>query len=213
MRSLLLFVFWITLSSILPAQETLTGKIVGVHDGDSVTLLVNRTQHKIRLIDIDAPELGQDFGTKSKQALSKQIHGKTVIVKSKGKDQYGRTLGTIYAANRNINWWMVEHGWAWQYTKYNTNPKLAALLAKAKSSKIGIWSVNGSIPPWEYRALKKKQRSVNTVRKRGVDASLTYWLNSSSNARHNSTCKWYRNTKRGRICSDNEGKACGICGG
>jgi endonuclease YncB( thermonuclease family) len=41
----------------------LTGCIVGVHDGDTVTLLdSNKQQHKIRLKGIDAPEAHQAFG-------------------------------------------------------------------------------------------------------------------------------------------------------
>ena len=64
---------WPTLLLLAIAADhpTLTGKVVGVHDGDTLTLLVNEKQYKVRLDGIDAPELGQDFGTRAKQALSK----------------------------------------------------------------------------------------------------------------------------------------------
>ena len=105
---------------------------------------------------------------------------------------YGRTLGTIYVGGVNINWWMVEQGWAHQYVKYNSSAKLAALQAKAKTAKLGIWAAPGTIPPWEYRTGKKKQQSIAKARKRGGAVTLEYWLNTSSNSRHNSACKWYK---------------------
>ena len=213
MHCILIQLFCILCFVSAAAQTSQKGKIVGIHDGDTVTLLVKRTQYKIRLVDIDAPEIGQDFGTKSKQALVDKIHWKTVIVKTKGHDRYGRVLGAIYLGNVNINWWMIEHGWAHQYLKYNTSPQLAALQSKAKAKKLGIWAIPGTIPPWEYRAVKKKQHSIHKARKRGEHVTLEYWLNTSSNSRHNSTCKNFKNTKRGRPCKFIEGKACGICGG
>ncbi len=37
--------------------ETITGRIVGVADGDTITVLdADKVQHKIRLAGIDAPE-------------------------------------------------------------------------------------------------------------------------------------------------------------
>jgi len=41
----------------------------------------------------------------------------------------------------------------------------------------------------------------------------TYWINSSSNVRHNSSCRYYGNTKHGYYTKEKIGKACGICGG
>ena len=52
-----------------PKAKTVTGKVVGGSDGDSLTLLVAKKQYKIRLAGIDCPESRQAFGTKAKQAL------------------------------------------------------------------------------------------------------------------------------------------------
>jgi endonuclease YncB( thermonuclease family) len=93
----------------------LVGKVVGVHDGDTLTLLVDgRTQYKVRLDGIDAPELGQDFGTRAKQALSKAIFGKTVRIETHGQDRYGRTLGEVFDGAESINRRLVlrRHGLA-----------------------------------------------------------------------------------------------------
>jgi hypothetical protein len=45
-----------------------------------------------------------------------------------------------------------------------------------------------------------------------IESTLAYWLNTNSNVRHNSTCKHFQKTK-GRSCTADEGKPCGICGG
>lgn len=181
----------------------LIGKVVGVHDGDTLTLLVDRTQYKIRLDGIDAPELGQDFGTRAKQALSKACFGKTVRVETHGQDKYGRTLGEVFDGAESINCQLVRDGMAWHYVKYSGSKELADAEREARQSKAGLWSDPAAIPPWEYRAKKKQP----------VPATAEHWLNTSSNVRHNSTCKYFKKTKRGRLCGPDEGKACGICGG
>ena len=63
--------------------EEISGKVVGVTDGDTITVLVNKETIKVRLEGIDAPESGQSYGTKSKQALSEMVFGKAVTVKKK----------------------------------------------------------------------------------------------------------------------------------
>jgi len=84
--------------------QIITGKVVSVSDGDTVTVLdEQRRQHKIRLDGIDAPESSQDFGSRAKQSLSDLVFGKTVTVISSKKDRYGRTLGKVTIDGRNIN--------------------------------------------------------------------------------------------------------------
>ena len=76
--------------------QTITGKVVAISDGDTLTVLdANNRQHKIRLDGIDAPESSQDFGSRAKQSLSDLVFGKTVTVISSKKDRYGRTLGKV----------------------------------------------------------------------------------------------------------------------
>jgi endonuclease YncB( thermonuclease family) len=65
-----------------------TGKVVKIADGDTITVLLNKTQHKIRLEGIDAPEKGQAYGTKARQALADKIFGQTVRVEWTKRDRY-----------------------------------------------------------------------------------------------------------------------------
>jgi endonuclease YncB( thermonuclease family) len=90
----------ITLSLIIGAGAAdaaeITGRVVGVTDGDTLTLLTpQRRQLTIRLVEIDAPEGGQPYGERSKQTLSQLVFRRDVRIVENGKDQYGRTLGRI----------------------------------------------------------------------------------------------------------------------
>jgi endonuclease YncB( thermonuclease family) len=96
-----------------PPVPTLTGKVVGIADGDTLTLLVNKTQIKVRLEGIDTPERAQPFGRKAGQAVAERVFGKVVQVDDLGKDRYGRTLGIVRLGKRNINLEPVQEGWAW----------------------------------------------------------------------------------------------------
>ena len=130
-------------------------RVVGVHDGDTVTGLDDsKTQYKIRLDAIDAPELGQPFGQASKKALSEKVFGKDVVVIPKTKDKYGRTVGHILIDGRDVNLEMLEEGMAWHYEKYDTNKRLARAAEGAKTARLGLWSDVSSVPPWDWRAAK-----------------------------------------------------------
>jgi micrococcal nuclease len=106
--------------------------VVKIADGDTLTLLVGKTQIKVRLEGIDTPERGQPFGRKAGQALAKKVFGKVVQVDDLGKDRYGRTLGIVRLGKRNVNLELVQEGWAWCYGKYAAkNEELAAVKAEA----------------------------------------------------------------------------------
>jgi endonuclease YncB( thermonuclease family) len=47
----------------IPADDDFSGQVVGVHDGNTITVLRDRTLVKVRLFGIDHPETGQDFGS------------------------------------------------------------------------------------------------------------------------------------------------------
>ena len=91
------------------SEKLLHLRVVGVHDGDTLTGLDEaKTQFKIRLDAIDAPEIKQPFGQASKKALADKVFGKDVVVVAKTKDRYGRTVGHIMLGNRDINLEMLE---------------------------------------------------------------------------------------------------------
>jgi endonuclease YncB( thermonuclease family) len=200
------------------AAETVSGKVVGVSDGDSLTLLVQgNRQIKVRLDGIDAPEGGQEFSKNAKEGLSRLVFGREVSLRVTGKDRYERTLGVIFVGGVNANLQLVRQGLAWHYKKYSDDQQLAQAEIDARAARSGLWSEFDPMPPWEYRALKKRPQGIMGSASAGSDSSSSasgaFWLNTSSNARHNSSCRWFGKTKRGRYCGPEEGKACGECGG
>ena len=80
--------------AVAAEPSMLTGKVVSVHDGDTLTALdAANVQHKVRLTGIDAPEIGQPFGTKARDRLTALAKGKTVTIHGHGQDRYGRPVG------------------------------------------------------------------------------------------------------------------------
>jgi micrococcal nuclease len=180
------------------------GKVIGVADGDTIRVLVNREEKTVRLEGIDAPETRQSFGNQSKRALSQMVFGRDVSVLYSAEDRAGRIVGMITMDGDDINAKMIEQGWAWHYREYGEERRFAELERKAKSAKLGIWADPNPLPPWEFRARQKREQGETPTR---------FWLNLSSNVRHNQNCEHFRKGKAGRMCGPNEGRACGICGG
>ena len=135
-----------------PVSQTITGRVVGVHDGDTITVLVASNQQiRVRLNGIDAPELHQAFGNKAKQALSGKVFGQTVTLVVKNKDRYGRTVADVWIDKRWINLELTREGWAWMYRQYSRSPELNEAEHQARESKSGLWADRAPVPPWEYR--------------------------------------------------------------
>ena len=134
-------------------------RVVGVHDGDTLTGLDEaKTQFKIRLDAIDAPEIKQPFGQASRKALADKVFGKDVVVVAKTKDRYGRTVGHIMLGNRDINLEMLEEGMAWHYEKYDHNKRMREAEQLARTAKRGLWAEGDPLPPWDWRAAGKSKK-------------------------------------------------------
>ncbi|QMT61830.1 thermonuclease family protein [Legionella sp. PC997] len=132
--------------------EIISGEVIKISDGDTLTILTDTNiQLKIRLIEIDAPEKKQAFGSVSKQALSTLCFRKEAIVNTNAKDQYGRILGRVTCAGIDVNAEQVKTGMAWVYDKYVTDKSLYDLQDQAKNNKLGLWVDPHSIPPWLFR--------------------------------------------------------------
>jgi hypothetical protein len=131
-----------------------------------------KTSVKVRLDGIDAPETGQGFGTKAKQALSGKILARTVRVKTTGTDRYGRTLGVVWLGDRNINFEMVAEGWAWHFKKYSKDHALADAENQARAKKAGLWADEHPIAPWDWRLGEKERRQETGIARATADPSV-----------------------------------------
>ena len=139
----------------------IAGRIVGVADGDTVTILdAAKVQHKIRLDRIDAPEKKQAFGEKAKQHLSEMVFGKDVRVEYTSKDRYGRILGIVRVDGRDINLQMIKDGFAWHYKYYDKTPSYAQAEVEAREAKKGLWVDVNPIAPYDFRKMGRKNGKV-----------------------------------------------------
>ena len=137
----ILAVLLLTLNLNYAYADLLSGRVVGVSDGDTITILDNtNTQYKIRLAGIDAPEKKQAFGNVSKQSLSDLVYGKQV----------------------DIDWQkQVKRGLAWYYKKYQNELVLEDRLdylhaeESAEKSRVGLWIDKEPIAPWDFRKSRR----------------------------------------------------------
>jgi endonuclease YncB( thermonuclease family) len=167
------FAFLVTMLPIAPVA-TRTGqvqegnalgysaKVISVSDGDSITVRTDQQTIKIRLAQIDAPELSQPWGQKSKQQLASLVANKAVKVIPHGHDRYGRTIGDIEVDGRSVNRDMVARGAAWAYPDYVRDKSMIDSEEQARASRLGLWAMPNDhrMPPWDYRAQQRDTAAV-----------------------------------------------------
>ena len=128
------------------------GRVVKVSDGDTVTVLVENKQVRVRLDAIDAPELRQPFGSRSQQSLAQMCAAKSVRVSERGLDRYGRTVGWIICEGVDANSEQVRRGMAWVYERYAPrNSPLYGLQGEAHDTRRGLWADPQPVAPWQWR--------------------------------------------------------------
>jgi len=150
----------LTLQAQEKPLEQLSGLVVHVSDGDSITLLDAQKQlHRIRLGEIDAPELGQAYGQAAKRKLRQLIGQQQVRVNLLDIDQYGRIVGTVYFNDQDVNAYMLEQGMAWVYHRYLRRPELIKLEHEAREHKRGLWQQpeHQRLAPWTWRQQQRQQ--------------------------------------------------------
>jgi endonuclease YncB( thermonuclease family) len=142
----------------------LLGRVTAVQDGDSIIVLdENRTEHRVRLGGIDAPERSQAYGYAAKQSLSGMVFGKTVSVAWEKTDPYGRTVGKVLLNGRDINLLQIQSGYAWHYRQYQSEQgpgdreAYAQAEIEARHAKVGLWQDAEPIPPWRYRRTQRNR--------------------------------------------------------
>ena len=157
------------------ATATLTGRVVGVLDGDTITVLdANRQQHKIRLAGIDAPESRQVYGNQSTQNLSNLVFGKDVAVEWEKRDRKKGIVGKVLVDESgvdcgfrdcrkalNVGLAQVRDGFAWHYKQhereqsFQDRARYSAAESNARARKAGLWADPQPVPPWDWRRQKR----------------------------------------------------------
>jgi len=157
-----------------------TGVVVGVADGDTVTVLdADRNQHKVRLAGIDAPEKAQPFGQRAKERMSTLVFGKDVRLEGDKLDRYGRTVAKVWVSppdcqrcpkTLDAGLAVLTSGLAWHYKKYQyeqsaeDRERYAFAEIEARSKRAGLWSEADPVPPWDWRKSKSSGGEQNANR-------------------------------------------------
>ena len=138
-----------------------------VVDGDSIRWSSVTGAVDYRLASIDAPELNQPFGLRSKKYLQTILAGKELTAYQTDVDRYGRRVAFIFATSpgrtgvaQEINAKMVADGYAWHAVNHSQNSNLARLETVARSSGLGLWEQRAPVAPWSYRDRGSSQSSV-----------------------------------------------------
>lgn len=133
--------------------QILTGQVVVVHDGDTLTVQSGSFVYKVRLSDVDAPEMGQVFGKQARQYTEQMVLGSWVRVNVALIDRHGRRVGEVIVEDGWVlNEELVHAGLAWYYRVHPVrNDRLQKLEQYAFSKKLGLWVEPDPLPPWEFR--------------------------------------------------------------
>ena len=166
-----LFIALFVACSARVGAEPITGRVVAVSDGDTVTVLdSDRNSHKIRLMGIDAPEKAQAYGQKSKQHLSSLIYGRDVLVEWHKRDRYGRIVGKIFVSTAECQTCdktvdagleQIRSGMAWWYRQYASDQapedrrQYEVAETEARQGRVGLWRDTDPVPPWDFRHKKR----------------------------------------------------------
>ena len=144
-------------------QWAVEGRVVGVTDGDTITVLdAGKTQHVVRLGGIDAPERKQPFGSAAKEVLSSFVFDRRVEARCWKRDRYEREVCSVFVGTRDVGLAMIRDGYAWHYKAYEREQSAedraayARTEADARSSRRGLWHDATPVPPWDWR---KERRS------------------------------------------------------
>lgn len=181
--------------------NALTGKVVGVKDGDSIVVLDSGGRSiDVRLAGIDAPEKGQAYGNAAKLKLSELVFTKDVRVEYSKKDRYDRILGKVWRGSLDVNTELIRSGYAWLYRYYAgelselDRVKYEKAEALAKISRSGLWKDNNPVPPWEFRHKPAEQPGLTPPQAVPVGPIIG---NMQSRVFHRPDCPNYRDVSPG----------------
>ena len=143
-------------------SNVLNGRIVAIADGDTLTILDGtHTQHKIRIVGIDAPEKRQGFGQRSKASLAALAFNHTAKADCRKIDRYKRNLCVVSVGGRDVGLEQIRAGMAWHYKHYAKEQPASERVAyeraenEAKAKRLGLWVDADPVPPWDWRRNNK----------------------------------------------------------
>lgn len=189
MKKLKFFITFLLITTMTFAK-TITGRVLYVSDGDTLTMSVEGSKEKIRFYGIDAPEKFQDYGLEAKEFVLERVQNKVIQVRVVDKDRYGRTIGKIYYDDHiYLNEEVVKNGLAWWYEYYARGDRdLREAERYARDKKLGLWQEGNAIAPWEWRRGKRKPKLISTAKSAGTGAIV--YVSKSGRKYHREECRY-----------------------
>lgn len=140
-----------------------SGEVVGVHDGDSITVRrASGKSAKVRIYGVDCPELGQPDGDKARALTARMLLGKTVqVIPAQKAKSYKRVVGGIVLLGDMLVLQdaLVSSGLAWvddRYCKLAVCDLWRLHQREARAAGRGLWRDKSPVPPWVWRRMKHK---------------------------------------------------------
>ena len=142
------------------ANQVILCTVSHVHDGDTLraTCPGQTKTTRVRIRQIDAPELDQKYGIASRDFLRNLCRkGEPVTLTVSSKDQYGRVLADARCDDQDVGLAMVGAGAAWVYEQYAQDPALVTAQNQARQNRRGLWRHADAVAPWQFRRQQKNQ--------------------------------------------------------
>ena len=136
------------------AASAATAEVVKVHDGDTITVLIDGNHEKVRLYGVDCPELEQPHGKAATSFLAAYLHGKKVSVYATKLDPYGRSVAFVVVGAEMAQEALLDNGLAWvdaRYCKVKFCKDWVRKQAQAQKKKLGLWADDEPIEPRHWR--------------------------------------------------------------
>ena len=147
----LLAVCWLA-ASLAAQARTVEGVVSHVTDGDSLWVrpAAGAPAIEVRLQGIDAPEICQPFGPQAREALASRVLHRRVVVRTRARDGYQRTLGQVSLNGQDIGEWMVGNGYAWSYQYKRRRGAYSEQQSQARAARLGLWA-GAAMEPRQFR--------------------------------------------------------------
>jgi len=148
----------------------LSGRVVGVVDGDTVDVRLESGVIRVRLHGVDAPERDQSYGKAARRALSRLVYLETVAIEPVEQDQYQRLVARLWLDGRDVNAELLETGNAWVYRHYALEAASCAREQQARRHGRGLWSLPREqwVAPWEWRRRETRRHPFTDYSKETV---------------------------------------------
>ncbi|SHM91271.1 Endonuclease YncB, thermonuclease family [Chryseobacterium carnipullorum] len=149
-------------------------KVVGISDGDTITVLLDgNVQKKLRLAEVDCPEKKQPFGKNAKQFTSDQVFAKKIRFTETKKDRYGRSIAKVYYDNgKYLSAEIIKAGYGWWYYSYSKDADLGKMQETAKARKRGLWQDKKAVSPWDFRKEQRGKAKAKRLQKQMEQLSV-----------------------------------------